>query len=499
MSEKTVLQMKNINKSFSGVQVLHDVHFDLKRGEVHALLGENGAGKSTLIKILAGIHQPDSGEIRIDGEKVEIQKVTDSQKYGVSVIHQELSLASNMTIADNVYMGRLPGKHLVDDKALNKNVQEMLDSFGLDLDPQCKAGSLSVAQQQMVEIVRALSVDARILVMDEPTASLTDKEIDKLFEFITTLQSHGVAIIYISHRMEEIFKIASRVTVLRDGYFIGTKAIHETDYEDIVSMMVGREFKDVYPQTSGEIGEIIMQVKNLNAGSQVQDINFDLKKGEVLGFYGLMGSGRTEIMRAIFGIDPKTTGNIYLEGKEITIHSPIDAISAGIALAPENRKEEGLVLIQGIDFNICLPILKQIIKGIRLNRSKQDEILKTYGKKLDIRASSFLQKVMNLSGGNQQKVVLAKWLATNPKILILDEPTRGIDVGAKQEIYKLVCELADSGIGVIFISSELPEIVNICNRVLIMREGKMTGVIQGEEISEKNIMKFAVGGVANVK
>ena len=496
---ETVLKMEGITKSFSGVQALKEIHFELRKGEIHALLGENGAGKSTMIKMLAGIHEPSSGEIFINGQKVEIADVAKSKSLGIAVIHQELSLVPHMTVAENIYMGRIPTNKLglVDDKQLHKDAFEVLKKLGIHeiIDTYSLAGTLTVAQQQMVEIARALSVDSKILIMDEPTASLTDREIDSLLEFVVKLKKDGVAIIYISHRMDEVFKISDRLTVFRDGQYIATRNTAETSYDDVVKLMVGRDLSDVFPSTSIPVGEEILRVEHLDRGKFVQDISFDLKKGEVLGFYGLVGSGRTEIMRALFGVDSGATGKVILEGKELHIKNPRDAIDAGIVLAPENRKEQGLVLIQDIKYNVGLTILDEIIHGIKTDKEKEKTIVNDYMDKLQIKATSSAHIAQQLSGGNQQKVVLAKWLATNPKVLIFDEPTRGIDVGAKFEIYKLITQLVDSGVGVIFISSELPEIIHLSTRVIVMREGRMMGEVSKQDLSEELVMKFATGGI----
>lgn len=500
---ETVLEMKNISKNFSGVKALRNIHFDLRRGEIHALMGENGAGKSTMIKMLAGIYDPSEGEIFVDGKKVEIADVAKSKSLGIAVIHQELSLVPHMTVAENIFMGRMPTTKfgLVDDKQLHQDALAVLTKLGLQdiISTYAYAGDLTVAQQQLVEIARALSVDSKILIMDEPTASLTDREIDSLLDFVVQLKKSGVAIIYISHRMDEVFRISDRMTILRDGEYIATKNTAELTYDDVVRLMVGRDISDVFPSVTVKPGEELLRVEHLNRGKMVQDVSFTLRKGEVLGFYGLVGSGRTEIMRALFGVDAGAEGKVFLEGKEITIKKPKDAIDAGIVLAPESRKEQGLVLIQDIKYNTVLTILDEIIKGIKTNKAKENQIVDEYMDKLKIKATSSAHIVQQLSGGNQQKVVLAKWLATNPKVLILDEPTRGIDVGAKFEIYKLVTQLVDSGVGVIFISSELTEIIHLCTRVYVMREGEMMGEIDRCDLTEELVMKYATGGMSDGK
>jgi ribose transport system ATP-binding protein/inositol transport system ATP-binding protein len=495
-----VLEMNHISKSFGGVNVLNDVHFDLRKGELHALVGENGAGKSTLIKILAGVHKMDAGEISAFGQNVYFDHVHDSQDTGISVIHQELSLVPTMTVAENIFLGRMPKTRIgfVDDKKMIVEVKNLFRQFAIDnIKAEAKTSDLSVAQQQMIEILRALSTNCKILVMDEPTASLTEKEIVKLFGVIKGLQSEGVSILYISHRMEEIFQISGRITVLRDGRYMGTKNTADTNYEELVSMMVGREFKNVYSSVNGDPGEEILKVVSLNRGPQVRDVSFSLRKGEVLGFYGLMGSGRTETMRIIFGIDKPESGKVYFEGKDLGLHKGMnvkDIIKRGIILVPEDRKRQGIIPIQGIRYNIILSIMEQVIKGINVNKSKEADIVNGYMKALNIHAFSPEQVISTLSGGNQQKVVLSKALATKPKVVILDEPTRGIDIGAKHELYKLITNLADDGVAVIFVSSELPEIVHLSTRVIVMHEGRITGELNKPQLTEENVIKLALGG-----
>ncbi len=491
--------MKGITKAFSGVTVLDDVRFDLRRGEAHALIGENGAGKSTLMKILNGIYTKDAGEIYLDGQRVELNGVDDAGEKGISIIHQELSLVPEMTVAENVFLGRMPTTRFgfIDEETPVKETRRLLARFGLGaIDPTQRVKELSVAQQQMVEIMRALSTDARILVMDEPTASLTDQEIEKLFVFIEDLQKRGHSIIYISHRMEELYKVCSRCTVLRDGKYVDTVNLTETGYDKLVSMMVGREFENFYPRYDGAPGKELLRVERLNAGKQVRDISFRLCQGEILGFYGLMGSGRTETMRAIFGVSDTevTSGDIYIEGRKTSIGTPADAIRNGLILAPENRKDQGLVLIQDIKYNITLAVMEQFIRDIRIDYGKEDEIARSFYGRMDIRSSGLGQLVRNLSGGNQQKIVLSKCLATNPRVLILDEPTRGIDIGAKVAIYELIAALASQGIGIIMISSEMPEVINMSTRMYVMREGRIMGSLEGSDICEEQVIRLSLGG-----
>lgn len=501
--KKIVLRMEDITKDFSGVRALDQIQFELREGEIHSLMGENGAGKSTMIKLLAGIYQPTEGQIYVDGEQVKITDVPVSKELGIAVIHQELSLVPEMTVAENIYLGRMPVNHLgfVDDKKLREDARQVLKELGLEeiIEVSAKPADLTIAQQQMVEIARALSIQAKILIMDEPTASLTNREIEHLLDFIMQLRDNGVAIIYISHRMDEVFKISDRITIFRDGQYIGMKAINEITYDDTVRMMIGRELSDVYPAVTGKPGKEILRVEGMNDNRRFKNISFALSAGEILGFYGLVGSGRTEVMRAIFGIDTYEAGKIYLDGQEVTIKKPKDAIDLGIALAPENRKEQGLILMRDIKYNTVIAILSSIIRGIKTDKKKEEEIVDKYMKRLNVKATSSAHITAELSGGNQQKVVLAKWLATEPKVLILDEPTRGIDIGAKFEIYKLITELADMGMGIIFISSELPEVMNLSTRLVIMHEGKKMGELGREELTEETVLKYATGGLRNEK
>lgn len=499
--DDVILSMRNIHKRFPGVYALKDAKLDLKVGEVHALLGENGAGKSTLMKILGGIYQADEGDIYINGKKVDITGVHSAHANGISIIHQELCLAPNMSVAENIFLGRedtKKGLRFVNFAEMNKKARNLMDSLGLRIEPTDIVGSLSVAQQQMIEIVKALSVGAKILVMDEPTASLSKKEVEMLFETIEELKRKGISIIYISHRMEELFRITDRITVMRDGQYIGTKITKETTRDELITMMVGRELKDLYVKSDHEIGEVVLEVKDLNKKGVLNNINFSLRKGEILGIAGLVGAGRTELARVIFGIDKYDSGVIQIEGKEVKINSPLDAMNNGIGLVPEDRKKQGLVLIRSIGYNVTLPVLSRFIKGARVNKEIEEEIVQNFISKLSIKTPSMNQAAKNLSGGNQQKVVIAKWLATNPKVLILDEPTRGVDVGAKAEIYGIISMLAKQGVGIIMISSELPEIINMSDRVLVMHQGSIAGELKRDELNQERIMHYATGGMKNV-
>lgn len=497
MSNEYVFEMKDITKAFGRNIVLDGVSISVRPGEIRALMGENGAGKSTLMKILGGIYSADSGTIYMDGKEVSIRCVDDARKYGISFIHQEITNIPEMTIAENIFLGREPKNHLrmVDYKKMRQEAQKALNALNLNLDAGALIRGLSVAQQQMIEIARAVNEGARILILDEPTASLSNSETDYLFAQMARLKQLGVAMIYISHRMEETFKVCDTVTVLRDGQFIGTRNTNETSENELISMMVGREFDNMYGNERVTGGDVILEVKNLTT-DKVKDISFTLKKGEILGFSGLVGAGRTELALALFGIDPIKSGEVWMEGKKLSIRKPQDAIRAGIALVPEERKEQGLFLIHSIATNLTFQVLPEFINHLSVNKKRENEIVDEFKNKLSIKMASTEQAAGELSGGNQQKVVISKWLAARPKVLIMDEPTRGIDVGAKAEIYKLMHNLAREGVSIIMISSELPEIINNSSRIAVMREGKLAGILdQSEaEASQEVIMSYAVGG-----
>lgn len=496
---EVILKMSNIHKSFPGVYALKEAELELAAGEVHALLGENGAGKSTLIKVLGGIYQPDQGEIYFKGERVSINNVLDAQARGISIIHQEICLVPYMTVAENFFLGRETNKEKslfksVNDQTMNQEAQQILNQLGLDIRANQMVASLSIAKQQMVEVAKSLLKESNIIVMDEPTASLSEKEVDILFDMIKKLKSKGISIIYISHRMEELFRICDRVTVMRDGEYIGARVIKETKKDELITMMVGRELKDLYIKEAHKIGKTVLEIRGLS-NNKLREISLQLYKGELLGISGLMGSGRSELARAIFGIDAIDAGDILLEGERIKINSPLESMKNGIVLVPENRKEEGLILIQEVGFNITLPIINQFDKGYMLDEDKENNIIEDYIAKLNIKTPSSSQTVGNLSGGNQQKIVIAKWLATNPKVLILDEPTKGVDVGSKGEIYGIMTHLTKMGVSIIMISSELPEIINMSDRVLVMHEGKISGELQRDELDQQKIMRLATGGI----
>ncbi|MBC7329905.1 sugar ABC transporter ATP-binding protein [bacterium] len=490
------LEMRGITKQFPGVLALDNVRFEVEKGEVHALVGENGAGKSTLLKILAGAIPMDKGEIILNGKPVHFHSPLDAIQAGIAVIYQEFNLVPYLSAGENIFLGREPRKFngFVDFGKLHREAQEILDRIGANFSSRTLVAQLSVAQQQMTEIAKALSQNAQIIAMDEPTSALTEREVEHLFEIIRSLKSEGVAIIFVSHRLEEIFQIADRITVLRDGKYIGTKRIEETNRDEVITMMVGREIKEKIPKRPAKIGEEILRVEGLTREGVFRDISFTLHKGEVLGLAGLVGAGRTEIARAIFGADPIDRGKIYLEGKEVRIRSPQDAIRLGIGLLTEDRKRYGLVLPMTVRENTTLANLMEVaIRGF-INFAKEREAARRFVEDLDIKTPSIEQIARNLSGGTQQKLVLAKWLFTKSKVLIFDEPTRGIDVGAKVEIYELMNQLAERGVGIIMISSELPEILGMSDRILVIHEGKIAGELTREEATQEKIMHLATGG-----
>ncbi len=492
MSDNTILRMNKITKTFPGVKALSDVDFELKEGEVHALLGENGAGKSTLIKVLGGIYHADSGEIEIDGKNVKITSVQDAEANGISIIHQELVLVPYMSVAENIFLGRELGKGItVDLKAQEREAQQELDRLGMDIDARSLVKDLSIAKQQMVEITKAVSTNSKILVMDEPTSSISEKEVENLFNIMRDLTSRGVGIIYISHKMSELQEICDRVTVMRDGEYVGTRVVKETSRDDLIAMMVGRQLTSYYERDFLEPGEEVLKVENINDNKRVFNVSFNLRKGEIVGFAGLVGAGRSETMQAIFGLRKGATGDVYINGNKVEIKSPIDAMKHGLVMVPESRKEQGLYLIQDVKYNTTIEVLDQFIKNLTVNNRKEAEITQKYIDMMSTKTPSQQQTIGNLSGGNQQKVLIGRWLATDPMILILDEPTRGIDVGAKAEIYAIMNSLIKQGVSIIMISSEMPEIINMSDRVYVMAEGRIAGCIDHEEISQEAIMKLA--------
>lgn len=490
------LVMRGITKQFPGVLALDNVNFEVERGEIHALVGENGAGKSTLLKILAGALPMDKGEIILDGKPVVFHSPLDAMRHGIAVIYQEFNLVPYLSAGENIFLGREPRKFngFVDFKKLHAEAQAILNRIGANFSSREIVARLSVAQQQMTEIAKALSQNAKIIAMDEPTSALTEKEVEHLFEIMRSLKEEGVAIIFVSHRLEEIFQIAERITVLRDGKYVGTKKVEETNRDEVITMMVGREIKEKIPKRPAKIGDEILRVGGLTRKGVFSDITFSLRKGEILGLAGLVGSGRTEIARAIFGADPIDSGKIYLEGKEVKIRSPQDAIRLGIGLLTEDRKRYGLVLPMTVRENTTLANLMEVAMRGFINFSRERAVAKRYVDELAIKTPSVEQLARNLSGGTQQKLVLAKWLFTKSKVLIFDEPTRGIDVGAKVEIYELMNQLAERGVGIIMISSELPEVLGMSDRILVIHEGKIAGELMREEATQEKIMQLATGG-----
>ncbi len=492
MTNNIILEMTHISKHFAGVHALRDVSFDLRPGEVHALLGENGAGKSTLIKIITGVHQPDGGQIQLYDQPITFANPLESRQHGIAAIYQEPSLFPDLDIAENIFVGRQPtiGGHVVWGE-MYREAATLLDSLSVHLDPKTKARNLSVAQQQMVEIARALSVHAKILIMDEPTSSLTLAEVDDLFRITRQLRQAGTAIVFISHRLEELFELADRVTVLRDGAYVGTKAISEVTKDNLIQMMVGRTLADMFPKLEVEAGKVVLQVEGLTKPGFFQDISFELRQGEILGMAGLVGAGRTDVARAIFGVAPAAGGVIKINGQVVHITNPQQAMNLGLAYVPEDRQHHGLVLPRAISDNISLPILSKYARAGWMDGNKERQMAQQAAAKLEVRAAGMWQKARELSGGNQQKVVLAKWLNTQPRILILDEPTRGIDVGTKAAVHGLMSQLAAQGMAILMISSELPEVLGMSDRILVMREGHLTGQFSRAEATQEKIMLAA--------
>ena len=492
MAEEYLLEMKGIHKRFPGVIALNNVSLTVKAGEVHALLGENGAGKSTLIKVLGGIYIAEEGEIFIEGKKVSIDSVKASHENGVAIIHQELVLVPHMTVAENIFLGREPMKgKFVDSKKMTEDAQILLDTYQMNIHAGTLVERLTIAQKQMVEIVKAISFHSKILVMDEPTSSISDKEVDFLFETMRGLTSRGVGIIYISHKMSELEQICDRVTVMRDGEYVGTRVVKETNKDELIAMMVGRELTNYYTRDFLEPGEVILKCNHISDGKMAKDASFEVRKGEIVGFAGLVGAGRSEVMKCIFGLTKNYKGEVEIEGSKVHIHNPIEAMKYGLALVPEDRKLEGLYKVQSVRYNSTIEVLGDFIKGIFVDGAKEEAITQKYIDMLSTKTPTQEQLIGNLSGGNQQKVIIGRWLATNPKILILDEPTRGVDVGAKSEIYAIMNELVKQGMSIIMISSELPEIINMSDRIYVMSEGNITGCLSRDEVSQEAIMKLA--------
>jgi ribose transport system ATP-binding protein len=488
--------MRGIRKQYPGVLALDDVSFELRAGEVHCLLGENGAGKSTLMKILSGALSKDTGDVLIEGNMVKLNSPADAQRLGIGIIHQEFKLVPELSVAENIFLGNEPikeGLPFIDFEKMRATAHAALAQLGEEIDTRALVTSLSIAQRQLVEIAKALSRKVRVLAMDEPSAALTENELHNLFKVIRRLKSEGVGVIYISHRIEEIFEIGDRVTILRDGKWIHTCPINEIDRYGLIRYMVGRELENEFPKVELQRGKEILEIRNLNAG-MIHDINLTLYQGEVLGLAGLVGSGRTELARVVFGADPRGSGEIFLEGKPIHAHSPREGIDLGIGLLTEDRNKYGLIMQMNVRENISLSNMREVLKGFFVNRPKENAVAQKYSNDLRIKTPSIDQEVEALSGGNRQKVVLARWLFTQSKVLIFDEPTAGIDVGVKFEIYNLIINLAERGISVLVISSELPELLGICTRIAVMHEGQLMGVLEKSEATQERIMTLATGG-----
>lgn len=488
-----ILEMENITKSFPGVKVLQGVTLQIQAGEVHALMGENGAGKSTLMKILMGIYTPDEGSMKMHGRPMVNKGPKDAMQHGISMIHQELNPVMDMMVFENVFMGREPRTPMrrVDKRRMIAETRRLLADLNIAIDALAYMRDLSVAQCQLIEIVKAISVGAKVIIMDEPTSAITDREVDTLFEQIARLRQQGVAMIYISHKMDEIFRICDRITVLRDGQFIGCDEARNLDQQTLIRMMVGRDITDVFPKADAEIGEVILEAKDIQLGRKVRDVSFQLRRGEVLGIAGLVGAGRSELVETIFGIRHKTGGQIFKNGRELRITHPRHAIRNGIALITEDRKTTGLDLIASVQDNITMASLGRVSRGGLLHKNQEKKAAHKYIQSLRVKAPDEKVLAGNLSGGNQQKVVIAKWLMTEPDVIILDEPTRGIDVGAKRDIYLLIGEFVKQGKAVIMISSEIPEIMGLSDRVLVMAGGRLTGELTREEFSQERIMTYA--------
>lgn len=489
------IEMKDIYKSFGKNDVLKGVDFTLNDGEIHALVGENGAGKSTLMNILSGVLSKDKGEILIDGKEVDISDTNVAKKYGISFIHQELSDWPELTVMDNIFMNNEIKNGIFLDKAkMRKKCIELLEKFDLDVDPKTKVSELSVGQRQMMEIAKANLNKVNVLILDEPTSALTNNEIDKLFKLIKRLRDKNVSMIYISHRMEEIFSLTNKITVMRDGKSVSVMDTNKTDEREVVSYMVGRDIGDFYPEMDAEISDVKIELKNFNREGFFKDINIKAKKGEVLGISGLMGAGRTEIMRSVFGLDPKDSGEVFIDGKKIEIKNPVDAIKNKIGFVTENRQEEGLILDESIRENISLLNFDKFSKNSFIDKAKEKNLSDNLVDSFKVKTQSSESKISDLSGGNQQKVVFAKWYAIGPEILILDEPTKGVDVGAKREIYDLIKDLTNKGVSIILISSDLPELISLSNRIYVIHEGKIQGELLKKDASQEKIMTLATGG-----
>lgn len=490
------IQMKGIHKAFGSNQVLSGVDFDLREGEVHALMGENGAGKSTLMNILTGLHQRDKGTILIDGKETYFANPKEAERQGIAFIHQELNIWPDMTVVDNLFIGKEMSSSwgLLKSKEMKALAKEQFKRLSVDIPLNMEAGQCSVGQQQMIEIAKALLTDTKVIIMDEPTSALTEREIQKLFEVIRSLKQEGVSIVYISHRMEEIFEICDRITVMRDGRTVDTKAIPETNFDEVVKKMVGRELTERFPARNPSPAEVVLEVEHATRKGWFEDVSFKVRQGEIVGFSGLMGSGRTEIMRALFGLDRLDQGEVRMFGKKVVIRKPVDAVNHGIGFITEDRKDEGLVLDFSVRENMVLPSISGFTKKGLISTQSEKVFVDALIKRLQIKTHSAETAAGNLSGGNQQKVVIAKWIGIGPKLLILDEPTRGVDVGAKREIYQLMNELTGHGVAIIMVSSELPEVLGMSDRIVVVHEGRITGELNKADATQEKIMTLATGG-----
>ena len=491
-----LMEMKNISKAFPGVKALDHVSLSLEKGEVLGMLGENGAGKSTLMKVLSGVYTPDEGEIYIEGQKVELTGPKQALDLGIAIIYQELNLYPTLTVAENIFLTRLPKSKFgkINYQKLFQNTKEILDSYGFELNPRAIVGELPVGAQQMTEIAKAVCSNAKVILMDEPTSALSETESEKLFQVVETLRDRGVAIVFISHKMEEIFRLCSKVKVLRDGQDMGESDVSNATEEELIRLMVGREIGSRFPKKTNTPGEVYLQVQHLHDKDFLKDISFEVRRGEVFGLAGLVGSGRTELVRAIFGADPNVEGTVLIGGKQVKINNPRNAIDNGIALIPEDRRRQGLVLTFDILQNVSLASMKKIRgKLAKINSKREKEMAEFSMKQMSVKASSCNQNIATLSGGNQQKVILGKWMHTDFDIIIFDDPTRGIDVGTKAEIYSLINQLTNEGKAVILISSELPEVISMSDRIGVMYQGQMTAILEKEDLNQETIMKYAIG------
>ncbi|KML08048.1 sugar ABC transporter ATP-binding protein [Rossellomorea marisflavi] len=493
------IRMDHIHKAFGQNKVLEGVDIHIRGGEIHALMGENGAGKSTLMNILTGLHKKDQGTITIDGVERTFDNPKEAEEFGIAFIHQELNIWPEMTVLENLFINKEPitSFGLIQTNKMKAVAKRQFDRLAISIPLHKEAGKCSVGEQQMIEIAKALMTDAKVIIMDEPTAALTDREIEKLFDVIRSLKKSGVSIVYISHRMEEIFTICDTITVMRDGRTVDTTPIPETNFNDVVRKMVGRELTDRFPERTSNPGEIILEVKGLTRKGVFENVSFQVREGEIVGVSGLMGAGRTEIMRTIFGLDGRYEGDILVAGKNVTVKNPNQAVELGLGFITEDRKEEGLILDFSIKDNIVLPSLFSFTKNGLIKDKQEEEFVELLIKRLTIKTESAMTSAKNLSGGNQQKVVIAKWIGIGPKVLILDEPTRGVDVGAKREIYQLMNELTDRGVAIIMVSSELPEVLGMSDRVIVIHEGKVSGELPGKEATQEKIMTLATGGQIN--